>query len=534
MAIQSFTLCFNGTSCPIVEGEETVVDVGKGQGVSNKETYGATTGYIPVRLWHQAFGNCSAHSPDGMNGAAAPPNHMGALVRGMATHAFYRPITFGGAQVKQVFPWDTWWSSTNYATLAGMGATKAKGSGLPNSWASWGRDDVETMLGTEIWAVAEHGAAIILDALLRYGDSNTRINLLGHSRGGVTTWICAYYLYAYGIVQDKRVNICALDPVPGPGVWNRFIQQLPANVDRFLGIYAWDNNKAGFTAVVPCPNRTTVNQPGTGADLSPDVDGWVPGPDPLRTTSSTESTWGSITPTRNSTYNLIVTRGGHGTPAGNATPNGRYGKDGQELEITAPLLSRALAIQFLGLWGVGNLGRAPSSQTITTWKNKVRANAASAYDKMRLDDMGQQYKNTWQTIASTVVEADDPRAADSFPTYYITDIVPRGAVPDHYHDSAGGVDKGALAGVYSTAESIKGTASAVATTFGTYASAVAEFKAVRAAASAVGGLRNIVSQAAATLIPGTSDDHGEPPVVEISGRAKWRALDDLGKKYFGA
>lgn len=534
MAIASFTLCFNGTSCPIVEGQETVAELSK-QALSNMETYGQTTGYIPVRLYLEAFGDCSAHTPDGKNGTPAPPSHMGALVRGIATHAYRRQVMFNGAQVDQAFPWDTWWGSTNYATLEGMGAKKPKGSQLPNAWRSWGSDELEVMLGTELWAIAEHGACIIRDALMRYGDANTRINILGHSRGGVTTWVCAYYLYAYGIVRDKRVNICALDPVPGPGEWKKFIGQLPANVDRFLGIYAWDNNKAGFTAVVPCPNRSRVNQTG-GSELSPDADGWVDGPDPLLYASYRQDPWGSIKPKSN--YQLIVTRGGHGTPAGNATPNGLYGKDGDEGKVTAPLLSRALVIQFLGLWGVGNLRGRPTGQTLRGWQDKVQKGAAKYYDKMRSDPtVGYQMKDTWQTLASTTVPSEDD-APDSYPTYYFTDILPPGTVPDHYHASAGGSDKGKVAGAYTLASSVKsGTSSVLGYIGSTGQSAVnlvSELNAVKRGMATVGWVFNVVQQTAAQLLPSSSDDPDEEPIAEISGRAKWRALDTLGKKYFGA
>ncbi|MFH6954562.1 hypothetical protein ACHSBP_15830 [Pseudoalteromonas sp. XMcav1-K] len=79
----------------------------------------------------------------------------------------------------------------------------------------------------------------------------TQLNLIGWSRGGVSCFEFANILNKHPLANTIKVNIFALDPVPG-GV-NPFqdYKKLGANVAHFVAVFAEDERSSGFKARMP-------------------------------------------------------------------------------------------------------------------------------------------------------------------------------------------------------------------------------------------------------------------------------------------
>lgn len=79
----------------------------------------------------------------------------------------------------------------------------------------------------------------------------TQLNLIGWSRGGVSCFEFANILNKHPMANQIKVNIFALDPVPG-GV-NPFqnYKKLGANVAHFVAVFAEDERSSGFKARMP-------------------------------------------------------------------------------------------------------------------------------------------------------------------------------------------------------------------------------------------------------------------------------------------
>ena len=83
------------------------------------------------------------------------------------------------------------------------------------------------------------------------------LNLVGFSRGAVSTMHMAHHLfsnsaYAHIKVRIKKINILALDPVPGDALMAAGVFNLAPNVE-YLGIYSVDERSALFAPVLPNP-----------------------------------------------------------------------------------------------------------------------------------------------------------------------------------------------------------------------------------------------------------------------------------------
>ncbi|GEB49157.1 hypothetical protein SCA03_17080 [Streptomyces cacaoi] len=277
---------------------------------SDKRIYSPVTGYIPVRIHTEITGDLAATSPSvtvrgvGENDWAEPRNTSEPLV-------LNAPLTV---------PQDLLAETQGYS----------------------GGDRWSTMAqaaGQEATALALHGAN-----LAARSDAEA-YNFIGHSRGAMECIMAAWFLYAYGR-EDMPVRIFAIDPVPGPGDWYGITTQLSPNVAEYVGITAWDHLDTGFNGLVPRPNARmtgsseTVNLGKTWSTLADDYQLT----DPL----------GSIepSPAQPTGYRLFVSRGRHGTVAGNTTSDGKYDPDNvSESAARVPELIHRLARAHLTAWG---------------------------------------------------------------------------------------------------------------------------------------------------------------------------------------
>lgn len=76
-----------------------------------------------------------------------------------------------------------------------------------------------------------------------------QINLIGHSRGGVTCMMVAEMLNKISEFRDVKVRILAFDPVPGMAGMTQF--ELPSNVIEYVGVYAQDERTVIFDPIIP-------------------------------------------------------------------------------------------------------------------------------------------------------------------------------------------------------------------------------------------------------------------------------------------
>jgi hypothetical protein len=84
------------------------------------------------------------------------------------------------------------------------------------------------------------------------------LNLMGFSRGGVSTMYLAHQLSAdpvHSALNDKirKINILVFDPVPGAITLSSANFNLPSNVGNFIGFYSEDERSNLFSPVFPKP-----------------------------------------------------------------------------------------------------------------------------------------------------------------------------------------------------------------------------------------------------------------------------------------
>ena len=88
----------------------------------------------------------------------------------------------------------------------------------------------------------------VLNATL---DLPRTINLVGWSRGAITCFMIAHALNENPRTKPIAVNICALDPVPGPGNFHDPEKvTLPANVKKYVAIVEQDERRKIFKPVL--------------------------------------------------------------------------------------------------------------------------------------------------------------------------------------------------------------------------------------------------------------------------------------------
>jgi hypothetical protein len=112
-----------------------------------------------------------------------------------------------GAELTSVSPGQCWWSATNIKSLSKrLESNKV-------------RDPVEV------------------------------VNIIGHSRGGVAAIMASHDIH--DLFPKAKINIFAIDPVPGTGNLTYKQVTLSKGVTNYVGIYALDERSGGFNGIVP-------------------------------------------------------------------------------------------------------------------------------------------------------------------------------------------------------------------------------------------------------------------------------------------
>ncbi len=85
----------------------------------------------------------------------------------------------------------------------------------------------------------------------------TQVNLVGWSRGGVSCHMLANAMLADSQLKHIKVNIFAIDPVPGALNFQGEKVTLGSNVSEYVGFYARDERSKGFSCVIPNTHPST-------------------------------------------------------------------------------------------------------------------------------------------------------------------------------------------------------------------------------------------------------------------------------------
>jgi Fascin domain-containing protein len=380
-APQVYTVCLCGTACTRDEGEVTRKD-------SNKEIYSGRTGYIPVRMHLEIAGTLKATTPS-------------ITVRGVgendwANSSDSEPLVLDG-------PLNADKTLLNYCKPYSGGNQYSKTNDV-NGWP--------------MPALALHAANLAAQS------GAGTINLVGHSRGAVEAIMAAWFLYAYGSADVRKipVNIFAIDPVPGPGDWYSIITQLPPNVASYVGVYAWDMcvmaTDKFFMADVPRPNGRMLGKP---HDVKPPSYSYWPW-NPWKYLAYTAQERDPLAPASDaqpSNYELFACRGRHSTLAGNATSNGEYDpKYVADAVKPVPDLIYRMARAYLTEWGV-NFSR-PSAVTETALALRRQLNI----DHRLFDAMGGGATRTSSLPDRPYVRrVSSIMGSNPFSSYYMDNVV---------------------------------------------------------------------------------------------------------------
>ncbi|MGE6761615.1 Tat pathway signal protein [Corallococcus interemptor] len=319
----AYTVCFCGTACARDEGEKTrkwdPKLIGSLLGseqklVSDKGIFDRDTGYIPVRIHQDISGTLLG-------------TDLSETVRGVGENDWHHQmdscdplLTQPLLAPKELLDYVASYSQGNQRQLYSQAS------------------------GWSMVALALHGANLAARS------GATRINLLGHSRGGVAAIMAAWFLYAYGSSEVRKmpVSIFAIDPVPGTGEWYGIQTQLAPNVHNYVGIYAWDHLDEGFAAVIPRPNgRMTLDRAQMAIeDRGLGTHWWS-----LADNRQLADPLVANTLRQPMGYHLYACRGRHGTVAGIATRDGRYDPNTVSADVGAvPRLVYKLARAYLTQW----------------------------------------------------------------------------------------------------------------------------------------------------------------------------------------
>ena len=230
----TYTICFCGTACSRDEGEENrdwaykILPKSGTRKVSRISFYDKDTGYIPVRIHLDISGELKAVKDS-------------VTIRGPGENDWH----------------DQWDMSDPLDVERSFKAPADLLRDIAPYRDAGQRRYLSTHLdGWDAPALALHAAN------LAAASGADEYNFIGHSRGAVEAIMAAWFLYAYSGARQIRVNIFAIDPVPGSGEWYGILTQLPPNVKNYVGVYAWDHLDEGFSAVVPRPNAEMSRIPG--------------------------------------------------------------------------------------------------------------------------------------------------------------------------------------------------------------------------------------------------------------------------------
>ncbi|MDB6049274.1 MAG: hypothetical protein JWR17_2020 [Pseudomonas sp.] len=89
------------------------------------------------------------------------------------------------------------------------------------------------------------------------GPIPTQVNLVGWSRGGISCHMLANAMLADSQLKHIKVNIFAVDPVPGILNFQGEKVSLGSNVSEYVAFYAKDERSKGFACVIPTTHSST-------------------------------------------------------------------------------------------------------------------------------------------------------------------------------------------------------------------------------------------------------------------------------------
>ncbi|MDB6142818.1 MAG: hypothetical protein JWP80_1862 [Pseudomonas sp.] len=141
-------------------------------------------------------------------------------------------------------------TEANYKTL--------KAAGIPI-------DEVK-VTGTYLWRKYNYGdrkvtpqqlQEQIIKIFRKGGIIPSQVNLVGWSRGGVSCHMLANAMLADSELKHIKVNIFAVDPVPGALNFQGEKVTLGSNVSEYVGFFARDERSKGFSCVIPTTHSST-------------------------------------------------------------------------------------------------------------------------------------------------------------------------------------------------------------------------------------------------------------------------------------
>jgi len=204
-----------------------------------------------------------------------------------------------------------------------------------------------------------------------------RVNMIGHSRGGVVAIAVANMIAEY--LPHIEVNLIGLDPVPGTGGWPRNMCTLPQRVlGNYLGIYAIDEVSAAMNAVVPALADTS----GKRWNML-EENGLPAGLDAKQ-------------------YQLIFSRGRHSTIPGSQMSDGAdFNPDNiSALAGSVGELVHFLSLHHLRQWGTADTRPAPSAEHINRMKADIEEDGGDK-DGLFFTMRNFTYANNWLGIFNT-------------------------------------------------------------------------------------------------------------------------------------
>jgi hypothetical protein len=341
---QVFTISYSGTACTRDEGEAS-------RSESDKDIYLPESGYVPIRINKELGG----YTPSG--GSAL----TGQTVRGVGENDWNIP-------------------RNNSQDLLINGPLNPSASLLSDisSYTSGNQlSTKEQIEGYSMPALALHGAN------LAAASGALEINMIGHSRGACECIMAAWFLYAYGDAAAKniKINIFAIDPVPGTGEWYGILTQLPPNVVNYVGIYSWDHvdgfDHSGhpFQAVVPRPNGLMRGESNDITLHDPSWWDWLKGAHDWKVMANEAQQRNPLQPSSFSQptgYELYACRGKHGTVAGNTTADGKYDSSNLSDSVApVPALIYKMARGYLTKWGTSFATPCAIPQSITELRKQT-------------------------------------------------------------------------------------------------------------------------------------------------------------------
>ena len=338
----AYTVCFCGTGCSRDEGVKSRSWSQAGlSGSSPAAIYDSQAGYIPVRIHQDISGDLKAKNPS-------------VTVRGVGEN-----------------DWAEQSNASDPLNLTGPLKLEGDLADLAGSYTN-GKDCRSMAAQATGWQavlLALHGAN------LAAASGADEYNFIGHSRGAVEAIKAAWFLAAYGPPRMVKVNLFAIDPVPGTGEWYGILTTLPPNVHNYVGIYAWDHVDSRFDALVPRPPaQGTVVSKKSWKTLNVGLTSPI---DPLEMSDRARP---QLAPDN---YKLYACRGKHGTVAGNITSDGQYSPTNTSENVaTVPRLVYRIARAYLAEWGT----RFAVGSRVTESARQLRKRIHT--DHMEFDAMG--------------------------------------------------------------------------------------------------------------------------------------------------